>query len=70
MSRDIPVGRHGTGHRGERLGGAEAGRRVLRAGHSVRHSSGVRVVRLVRVRVHSAVRAVGRSGRRFGCHIA
>lgn len=70
VSGHIPVGGHGTGHRGERNGGAQAGRRVLRAGHRVRRDAGVRVCRLVDRRLRAAVHAVGRGGRRAGRHIA
>jgi len=65
----IPLGGHGTGHRGERNGGAQAGRRVLRAHHRVRRAPGVRVFRVVHFRLHTAVRPADRRDRRAGCHI-
>lgn len=70
MSGHIPVGGHGTGYRGERNGGAETGRRVLRAHHRVRRAAGVRVGRVVHVRLRLAVRPVDRGDRRAGRYIA
>lgn len=69
MPGHIPVGGHGTGHRGERNGGAQAGRRVLRAHHRVRRAPGVRVFRVVHFCLHTAVRPADRRDRRAGRHI-
>jgi len=65
----IPVGGHGTGHRGEWNGGTQTGRRVLRAHHRVRRAAGVRVFRIVHIRLHPVVRPADRSDRCAGCHI-
>jgi len=65
----IPVGGHGTGHRGEWNGGAQTGRRVLRAHHRIRRAAGVRVFRFVHFRLHTFVRPADRRDRRAGCHI-
>lgn len=69
MPCHIPVGGHGTGHRGERNGGAQTGRRVLRAHHRVRRPAGVRVFRIVDFRLHTVVRPADRRDRRAGRHI-
>lgn len=65
----IPVGRHGTGNRRERNGGAQTGRRILRAHHRVRRTAGVRVFRIVNFRLRPAVRPVDCRYRRAGSHI-
>jgi len=65
----IPVGGHGTGHRGEWNGGTQTGRRVLRAHHRVRRAAGVRVFRIVHFRLHHVVRLADRSDRCAGRHI-
>lgn len=63
------MGGHGTGYRGERNGGAETSRCVLRANHRVRCDAGVRVGRIVHVRLRLAVHPVGSGDRRAGRHI-
>jgi len=66
----ISVGGHGTGHRGERNGGAQTGWSVLRAHHRVRRAASVRVFRIVYIRLCPVVRPANRRDRRAGCHIS
>lgn len=66
----IPVGRHGTGHGGERHDGAQTGRHFLRAHNRVRRAPGVHLGRIVHVRLHRALRPFVRRRRRVGRHIA
>jgi len=65
----IPVGRYGTGHRGERNGGAKTGRRVLRAHHRIRRAAGIRVFRIVNFRLRPVVHPADRRDHRAGSHI-
>lgn len=70
MPGRVPVGGHGTRHRRERNGRAQVGRRVLLAHHRVRRAAGVRVIRIVDVRLRAALHPAVCGDRHYWSHIA